>query len=237
MSEPLTVAPRKPNATFLNFPLHMDLDNLDAARRHPGTALRRPLHHRRGDERSDQRAPPRSGWRLRASRSTSTATTSTSAGRCSTAATSASSTAATFPAMPATSPPHYRKAEAAARKILDAGALLVSIGGDHGVPIPVFRACENHGPVTLVHVDAHLDWRDDVRGVARGLLEPDSARGGDALVRPDRHRSAFAGREARGSRSTTTHSPTEPRSSRRSTCWSRASSRFSTASRTAAPTT
>ena len=67
---------------------------------------------------------------------------------------------------------HYRKAEAAARKILDAGALLVSIGGDHGVPIPVFRACENHGPVTLVHVDAHLDWRDEVRGVREGYSNP-----------------------------------------------------------------
>ena len=30
MSEPLTVAPRKPNATFLNFPLHLDLDDFDA---------------------------------------------------------------------------------------------------------------------------------------------------------------------------------------------------------------
>ena len=67
---------------------------------------------------------------------------------------------------------HYRKAESAARKILDAGALLVSIGGDHGVPIPVFRACEGHGPVTLVHVDAHLDWRDEVRGVREGYSNP-----------------------------------------------------------------
>ena len=30
-------------------------------------------------------------------------------------------------------------------------------GGDHGVPIPVFRAFEGRGPITLVHVDAHLD--------------------------------------------------------------------------------
>ncbi len=32
---------------------------------------------------------------------------------------------------------HYRRAEAAVRKILAAGALPITIGGDHGVPIPV----------------------------------------------------------------------------------------------------
>ncbi|MCP4327998.1 MAG: arginase [Alphaproteobacteria bacterium] len=63
---------------------------------------------------------------------------------------------------------HYRRAEAAARIIFDKGALLITFGGDHGVPIPIFRALENHGPVTLVHIDAHLDWRDDVNGVREG---------------------------------------------------------------------
>lgn len=63
---------------------------------------------------------------------------------------------------------HYRRAELAARKIFAAGARLISIGGDHGVPIPVFRALDGMGPVTLVHIDAHLDWRDEVRGVREG---------------------------------------------------------------------
>lgn len=63
---------------------------------------------------------------------------------------------------------HYRRAEEAIRKILKAGALPITIGGDHGIPIPVFRALSDHGPVTLVHVDAHLDWRDDVNGVREG---------------------------------------------------------------------
>ncbi len=49
---------------------------------------------------------------------------------------------------------HYRRAEAAMRKILAAGALPVTIGGDHGVPIPVFRALDGQGPVTLIHLDA-----------------------------------------------------------------------------------
>ncbi|MEM7223842.1 MAG: agmatinase [Pseudomonadota bacterium] len=67
---------------------------------------------------------------------------------------------------------HYARAEQAARKILGAGALPVVIGGDHGVPIPVFRALDAHGPVTLVHIDAHLDWRDNVNGVREGYSSP-----------------------------------------------------------------
>jgi agmatinase len=67
---------------------------------------------------------------------------------------------------------HYRNAEAAARKILPKVKMLLSIGGDHGVPIPIFRALEVVGPITLVHVDAHLDWRDEVEGVKEGYSNP-----------------------------------------------------------------
>ena len=71
---------------------------------------------------------------------------------------------------------HYRLAEAAARKIIEAGAMIISLGGDHGVPIPVFRALSSlpvlDQPITLVHVDAHLDWRDHVNGVKEGLSGP-----------------------------------------------------------------
>ena len=67
---------------------------------------------------------------------------------------------------------HYRNAEAAVRKILAAGALPIVVGGDHGIPIPVFRAFEDRGPITLVHVDAHLDWRDHVNGEPEGYSSP-----------------------------------------------------------------
>lgn len=67
---------------------------------------------------------------------------------------------------------HYRRAEAAARLILEAGALPITLGGDHGVPIPVFRAFEGRGPITLVHIDAHLDWRDEIGGVREGYSSP-----------------------------------------------------------------
>jgi agmatinase len=67
---------------------------------------------------------------------------------------------------------HYRIAEDAVRKILAAGAMPITIGGDHGIPIPVFRAFDRHGPITLVHIDAHLDWRDNVNGVKEGYSSP-----------------------------------------------------------------
>ena len=71
---------------------------------------------------------------------------------------------------------HYDLAEAAARKIIESGAMIISLGGDHGVPIPVFRALSSlpdlSDPITLVHVDAHLDWRDHVNGVHEGLSSP-----------------------------------------------------------------
>ena len=67
---------------------------------------------------------------------------------------------------------HSPRAEAAVRKILAAGAMPIVLGGDHGVPIPVFRALESLGPITLIHVDQHLDWRDEVNGVREGLSSP-----------------------------------------------------------------
>lgn len=67
---------------------------------------------------------------------------------------------------------HYRKAEAAARKIFDAGARIVALGGDHGVPIPIFRAMDRWKDVTLVQIDAHLDWREERFGVREGYSSP-----------------------------------------------------------------
>ena len=65
-----------------------------------------------------------------------------------------------------------QRAEQAIRKILAAGALPIVLGGDHGVPIPVFRALDSLAPVTLVQVDAHVDWRDHMNGVHEGLSSP-----------------------------------------------------------------
>lgn len=67
---------------------------------------------------------------------------------------------------------HYEAAESVVRKILSLGAMPLIIGGDHGVPIPVLKALDNVGPITLIHIDAHLDWREEVNGVTDGYSSP-----------------------------------------------------------------
>ena len=58
--------------------------------------------------------------------------------------------------------------EAAVRQILGAGAVPLLLGGDDSVPIPFLRAYAEHGPITVVQIDAHLDFRDEVAGVRDG---------------------------------------------------------------------
>ena len=64
---------------------------------------------------------------------------------------------------------NHDRSEAVVRKILDAGAMPIIMGGDHAIPIPVFRAFEGRGPITLIQIDAHVDWRDRFHGVDHGL--------------------------------------------------------------------
>ena len=67
---------------------------------------------------------------------------------------------------------HFARAEQVVRKVLAAGAMPITLGGDHGIPIPIFRALDCFSDVTIIHIDAHLDWRDDVDGVRDGLSSP-----------------------------------------------------------------
>ena len=53
--------------------------------------------------------------------------------------------------------------------ILDAGAVPVVIGGDDSIPIPMIQAFEGRGEYFVVQIDAHIDWRDEVRGEKLGL--------------------------------------------------------------------
>jgi agmatinase len=56
--------------------------------------------------------------------------------------------------------------------ILQQGAVPIVLGGDHAIPIPVMRAYESHGPMVVVQIDEHLDWREEVNGVREGLSSP-----------------------------------------------------------------
>lgn len=68
---------------------------------------------------------------------------------------------------------HYRNAEAAVRKIVKSGATLVALGGDHGIPIPILRGMEELGEkITLIQVDAHIDWREEINGEHDGYSSP-----------------------------------------------------------------
>jgi agmatinase len=53
----------------------------------------------------------------------------------------------------------------AVKAILDRKALPVLLGGDHSVSFPIVRAFERFAPLDIVHVDAHLDFIDDVDGI------------------------------------------------------------------------
>lgn len=61
-----------------------------------------------------------------------------------------------------------RRTTATMRAVLEAGAFPLVVGGDDSIPIPVFAALDGRGPVNVLHVDAHLDFRDEIGGVTHG---------------------------------------------------------------------
>ena len=53
--------------------------------------------------------------------------------------------------------------------VIARGAVPIVIGGDDSVPIPVFEAFHDRGPLTIVQIDAHIDWREEVAEERWGL--------------------------------------------------------------------
>jgi agmatinase len=79
-----------------------------------------------------------------------------------------------------------RTVETGARQVLERAGRFLAIGGDHTVALPLLRAVhDRHGPVAVVHFDAHLDTWDTYFGAAythgtpfrraaeEGLLDPE----------------------------------------------------------------
>ncbi|MDQ2838235.1 MAG: agmatinase [Actinomycetota bacterium] len=55
--------------------------------------------------------------------------------------------------------------EAAARELTADGAKLLTLGGDHTIALPLLRAMHaQHGPIAVLHFDAHLDTWDTYFG-------------------------------------------------------------------------
>ncbi len=88
--------------------------------------------------------------------------------------------------------------EQTAGHILDAGVSLLGLGGDHFVAYPLLRAhAARHGPLSLVHLDAHSDtWTSEdynhgtmfYHAVKEGLIDPaHSIQIGLRTPNPDTH--------------------------------------------------
>lgn len=59
----------------------------------------------------------------------------------------------------------YKAIEESLQPIVDKGIIPISLGGDHSITLGELRAiAKKHGPVALVHFDAHLDTMDTYFG-------------------------------------------------------------------------
>ncbi|MFE4670590.1 agmatinase [Streptomyces sp. NPDC056716] len=81
-----------------------------------------------------------------------------------------------------------KEIEESAHDLIRDGARLITLGGDHSIAYPLLRAMHRvHGPVALVHFDAHLDTWDTYydtplthgtpfrRAAEEGLFRPDAS--------------------------------------------------------------
>lgn len=58
------------------------------------------------------------------------------------------------------------------RQFNNAGVVPLTLGGDHFISYPILQAlAEKHGPLSLIHFDAHCDtWRDDGKRIDHGTM-------------------------------------------------------------------
>ncbi|MBX4865079.1 agmatinase [Rhizobium sophorae] len=62
--------------------------------------------------------------------------------------------------------------EAKTRDLLSMTAVPILVGGDCSVTIPFLAGFADHGPVWILQIDAHIDWRDEVHGERHGYSSP-----------------------------------------------------------------
>ena len=67
---------------------------------------------------------------------------------------------------------HYSEIEGAVRYLVDRGVLSVSIGGDDGITNPVLRGLDPLNDVTVIQIDAHMDWKNERFGEKDGYSSP-----------------------------------------------------------------
>ena len=77
--------------------------------------------------------------------------------------------------------------ERAATDFAEAGTSLVTLGGDHTIALPMLRALARaHGPISVVHFDAHLDTWDTYFGAPYTHGTPFRRASEEGLLDPDR---------------------------------------------------
>jgi agmatinase len=64
------------------------------------------------------------------------------------------------------------EASAAVRSLLHAGAMPVVLGGDDSTTALALRGFAGHGPLHVLQIDAHIDYRDEVDGMRDGYSSP-----------------------------------------------------------------
>lgn len=77
--------------------------------------------------------------------------------------------------------------QAGAVAVLDRADVVLALGGDHTIALPLLRAAsQRHGPIALVHFDAHLDTWDTYFGAAYTHGTPFRRAFEEGLLAPDR---------------------------------------------------
>jgi agmatinase len=64
------------------------------------------------------------------------------------------------------------RATAAVRELLRQGAVPIALGGDDSISALALAAFEAQGPLTVLQIDAHIDYRDEVDGIRDGYSSP-----------------------------------------------------------------
>ncbi|WP_095091601.1 agmatinase [Mesorhizobium sophorae] len=62
--------------------------------------------------------------------------------------------------------------EAKTREVLALPAVPILLGGDCSVTFPFLAGFADRGPVWILQIDAHIDWRDEVHGERYGYSSP-----------------------------------------------------------------
>lgn len=67
---------------------------------------------------------------------------------------------------------HYAEIESAVRYLIEKGIFPVSIGGDDGITNPVLRGLDSLNDLTIIQIDAHMDWKNERYGEKDGYSSP-----------------------------------------------------------------